>query len=1195
MQLKSIELQGFKSFPDKTTLTFDSDITAVVGPNGSGKSNISDAVKWVFGEQSVKSLRGGKMEDVIFGGTQLRKAMGYASVTVTLDNADRQFACDSDLVSITRRLYRSGESEYRINGAAVRLKDIHELLMDTGLGRDGYSMVGQGRIADLISAKSRDRREIFDEAAGISKFRYRKAEAERRLMQAEENMLRLRDIFAEIESQLAPLEEESRKANEFLRLSEAQKVLEVSIWVDSLSTMAAQLADLDEAVFSTTRLIEDSERTLEALGQSEEQNAAELRAVQLEIEQNRTRMAEAAERLSALEAQCAVLENDRRHNERSIAEAEAALRLGREGRAEAEAELAEARALLSDREAERDAIAAALTEIEAELDALLKEQQQNAAELDALRLRRSGLFEIIETKRRAASATTAIIDESTHRIETLGQIIREREAALSQLSRDMAALEKEIAEDREELSGLENAKKGYLLKRQGRLARREKLEAEHRRIEGEAAQKRQRAGLLTDMQKNLEGFAPGVKYIMTQQQRGLLSGVHGPISSLITVPDRYAIALEVALGAATGNLVVEDETVAKRAIGMLTGAKVGRATFLPLTSVKGRVMDAADFARMPGFVGVASQLVECDSAYAGIVAQLLGRVVVAENLDSAQAMAKKSGYRQRVVTLDGQVINAGGSYTGGYLARSTGIFSRAGEIETLLAEADALTEQLKASQGALDESRRELAELDTALTDIDADIRSLSGDLIRAEAELEQYRRSLGMAQQSLAAAQKEQQEQADRVDQLKSVSATDSQLVAESDAQLEAVQQQIETLSNLRDALNARHMATSGRISSQSAALAIARSQVETAEEAIARIEQALSSGESRQEELSRRIASLEEENRRLDHTRTELTAAQTDVRAASAEAQSRITELFERQSACESKATELREKERSLLSDKEGLIRRLSHSQERRDALADQKTQIIAKLWESYEMTLTDAEALAQPVENRSADNRRLADLRSRIRALGHVNLGAIEAYRALSERHSFLSAQMADVEKSRRELTRLIGDLSRDMRELFSEKFAQIGEHFSRIFVDLFDGGKARLALTDPSDILESGIEIEVQPPGKLIKNLSALSGGEQAFVAIAIFLAILKVNPAPFCLFDEIEAALDEVNVNKFAAYLRKFTHDTQFILITHRRGTMEEADVLYGVAMQEEGVSKLLRLSLSEAQELTALKPQTVQV
>lgn len=1195
MQLKSIELQGFKSFPDKTTLTFDADLTAVVGPNGSGKSNISDAVKWVFGEQSVKSLRGGKMEDVIFGGTQLRKAMGYASVTITLNNARRQFLSDSEIISITRRLYRSGESEYRINGAAVRLKDIHELLMDTGLGRDGYSMVGQGRIADLISAKSRDRREIFDEAAGISKFRYRKAEAERRLMQAEENMLRLRDIFAEIEAQLLPLEEESRKAGEFLALSEEQKLLEVSIWMDSLSTMAAQLSELDEAVFSATRLLDGLERSLEELTMAEGQNAADMRAVQLDIEKSREQIAKAAERVSALESQCAVLENDRGHNERSIAEAAAALHLSREGRAEAESELQGARELLSRREAEREAAMAALSDVETELSLLLKEQQQNAAGLDALRLRRSGLFEIIETKRRAASATTAIIDESTHRIETLGDIIAEREQALSQLSRDMAALEGEIAEDSAELAGLENAKKGYLLKRQSRQSRLETLEAEHRRIEGDIAQKRQRAQLLSDMQKSLEGFQPGVKYIMTQQQRGLIDGVHGPISSLITVPDEYAIALEVALGAATGNLVVEDEAVAKRAIGMLTGAKVGRATFLPLTSVKGRVMDDGELATMPGFIGVASALVGCDSAYNGIVAQLLGRVVVADNLDSAQAMAKKSGYRHRVVTLDGQIINSGGSYTGGYLTRSTGIFSRAGEIDSLLAEADALTKQLSESEKALSGSRGELNELDTAITDIDSDIRSLSGDLIRAEAELEQYRRSINMAEQSLTAAQNERQEQSDRVSRLKSVSDSDSRLVAESDAQLEQVQKDIEQLSSVRDALNARHLDTSTRISRQSADLAIAHNQTETAGEAISRIEQAMSAGESRQEELSRRIEELKAQNVELDSTQKRLISEQESTRAESKEISAKLSGLFERQSAYEAKSTELRERERGLLGEKEGLVRRLSHSEERRDALAAQKNDIVSKLWEGYEMTLTDAEAIARPIENRGADSRRLSDLRGRIRALGHVNLGAIESYRALSERHSFLEGQMADIDKSRRELTRLIGDLGRDMRELFTEKFARIGEHFSRIFVDLFEGGKARLTLSDPGDILESGIEIEVQPPGKLIKNLSALSGGEQAFVAIAVFLAILKVNPAPFCLFDEIEAALDEVNVNKFAAYLRKFTDETQFILITHRRGTMEEADVLYGVAMQEEGVSKLLRLTLSEAQELTAIAPQTAKV
>ena len=1190
MQLKSIELQGFKSFPDKTTLTFDADMTAVVGPNGSGKSNISDAVKWVFGEQSVKSLRGGRMEDVIFGGTQLRKAMGYASVTVTLDNTGRQFAFDGDLVAITRRLYRTGESEYRINGAGVRLKDVHELLMDTGLGKDGYSIVSQGRIADLISAKSRDRREIFDEAAGISKFRHRRAEAERRLAQAEENMLRLRDIYAEIENQLAPLEKESKKAGEFLKLSDEAKVLEVSIWMDTLAGMAAQLATLDEAVFSATRLLEEAEQQARDLEKSDNNNAEALRALQVDIEHKRGQISEITEQIAAMESQCAVLQNDMSHNEKAIVEATASLHLGREGRDNALGQLKEARDELARREAEKTGAAAVLSDVEGELSALTVEQRQNAEALDALRLKRSGLFEIIESKRRDASATSAIIDESQNRLLTLAEIIEERKASFAQIEHDITAIEKEIAEDREELAGFENAKKGYFLKRQNRVARQDTLTSERRRQEDEAAQKRQRAQLLSEMQKSLEGFAPGVKYVVTQQTRGLLSGVHGPISSLITVPDDYATALEVALGASTGHVVVEDEDVAKRAIGMLTSAKVGRATFLPLSSVKGKVMDAAEFARMPGYIGIASELVTYEGQYAGIVAQLLGRVIIAGTIEEAQTMAKKSGYRQRIVTLEGQVINAGGSYTGGYLARSTGIFSRQKEIDSLLAEAAVIVKRLKESEGESIASEKELAELDAALAEVDSDIRSLSGDLIRADTELEQYRRSLKMAEESLATAEAEQREQAERIEKLKTTSATDTQLVAESDAELEETQRQIENLSKVRDELSARHIETSGRISGQSANLTIAQNQVQMASEAIVRIEHALSAGETQQEELTARARRLEAANVQIVGTIADLERQQAEARERMVGTQSEITALFERQSEGERLSAELREKERILAAEKENLIRRLTHNQERRDSLAEQKDEIVGKLWESYEMTLTDAEALAEAIENRQAAARKLSDLKGRIRNLGHVNLGAIEQYKELSERYGFLTEQMNDIEKSRRELTRLISELSRDMRALFSEKFKQISENFSEIFVDLFDGGRGRLYLSDPDDLLESGIEIEVQPPGKLIKNLSALSGGEQAFVAIGIFLAILRVNPAPFCLFDEIEAALDEVNVAKYAAYLRRFTDETQFILITHRRGTMEEADVLYGVAMQEEGISKLLRLNLSEAEELTAMQP-----
>lgn len=1189
MQLKSVELQGFKSFPDKTALVFDSDITAVVGPNGSGKSNISDAVKWVFGEQSVKSLRGGKMEDVIFGGTQLRKAMGYASVTITLDNQNRAFAYDGDIVAITRRLYRSGESEYRINGTAVRLKDVHELLMDTGLGRDGYSIVGQGRIADLISAKSRDRREIFDEAAGISKFRYRKAEAERRLEQAEENMLRLRDIFAEIESQIAPLEKESKKATEFIKLSGDAKELEVSIWVDELSGNASQMAALDEAVFSSTRLIEEAEKSAKELERSEEENAAALRALQLETEKKRDEISAMNEQLAAMESQCAVLMNDKSHNEKAAAEAKATLSVGRGNRETALIELQSSKAALESRKDERELAAATLTALEGELSALLLNQRQNAERLDELRLKRSGLFEVIESKRRNASATSAIIDESSSRLETLREIIAGREETLSHIKTDLASIEKEMTEDKEELQGLENSKKGYELKRQNRTARQEALIAERRKLEDEASQKRERARLLTDMQKNLEGFAAGVKFIVTQQNRGLIEGIHGPISSLISVPEKYAVALEVTLGAAAGNVVVDDESVAKRAIGMLTSSKVGRATFLPLTSVKGKAMDAGAFKNMPGYIGIASELVSCDPKYAEITAQLLGRVIISETLDHAQSMAKKSGYRQRIVTLDGQVINAGGSYTGGYLAKSTGIFSRQSEIDALLGESAAIVKKLKESESELSGNEKEINELNAALAEIESDMRSLSGDIIRGEAELDQYRRNLKIAEESIASALKEQEEQTKRIEKLRGENAFDSRLVAESDALLDETQREIELLSKVREEHTSLHIETQGKISKQTAAVAIADNHVKTSEEAILRIEQALTAGESLETDLTNRIKNLEAENMGIDTTVAALEQKQRETRETANFAQEAISAIILKQNECEKAATELREKERVLMSEKEGLIRRLSHNQERRDALAGHKEEIIKKLWESYEMTLTDAEEVAQPLDDKQSATRRLGDIRSRIRNLGHVNVGAIEAYKELSERHKFLSDQMEDVDKSRRELNKLIGELSRDMRSLFSEKFRLISENFSKIFVDLFDGGRARLFLSEPDDILESGVEIEVQPPGKIIKNLSALSGGEQAFVAIAIFLSILKVNPAPFCLFDEIEAALDDVNVQKYAAYLRRFTDQTQFILITHRRGTMEEADVLYGVAMQEEGVSKLLRLGLSEAQELTSLQ------
>ena len=1184
MRLRRLEIQGFKSFPDKTVLAFESPITAVVGPNGSGKSNIADAVRWVLGEQSTKTLRGGKMEDVIFSGTQSRGAVGYAHVQLVIEGGGEDVTDSSGETTISRRLYRSGESEYRLNGAAVRLKDIHELLMDTGLGRDGYSIIGQGKIAEIVSAKSSARREIFEEAAGISKFRYRKEEAQRKLAQAEDNLVRLRDILLELESRIGPLEEQNKKAKAFLEYSGEKKTLEISLWMESLSGFKAQLSAQEDKIF----ICKNSYQALENESAENERETgafySRMQSLGAQVEETRGAVKAIEEQLTGALSLSAVLQNDIHHNEQSIEQLTTELENLKLGSGELAAQL----------DAKENEIAAQkqeCTALEGKVEAAsqrLEEQRESAAkasaELEELNIRKESASQAIQSAMLEKASSQTMLEESTARLEDLRAHTGSYDTALRELEESLEECALSLAAEEEKLTGLRNSRTGYTLKKEGRQKALDDTVQQAQAHFEKARDTRRRAGLLEDLEKSMEGFAGSVKYILSQAGRGALSGIVGPVSSLLSVENEYTLAIETALGAAMQNIVVEDEACAKRAIRALQESRSGRATFLPLDTIKGIVAQNLEPARrQEGFVGLASELVQIDARYAKVAAQLLGRVLVAEDLGTAGKIAKAMGYSLRVVSLDGQVINAGGSFTGGSSSKGAGVLGRRREIERLEEQA----KQLEAQAAELEPGRKALAEeisaIDAALAGLEGDIQTAQEEIIRLGATQAQLGKNIEAAAVNRDLAKKEQESLIARLEGLKDQELGAQNMLEEMNARLAELEAGTASAGSRRDSLSVG-------VGSAQEALSELRLTHLTAQKDLERLEQELEQLSLTKQGEGERAGQLEEKKVRLARENTEIVTriAQVDqenkTRLEDKEAMTaKITELGAARSELEAKITALHNADRELSSKREVVSRELAELEAGKSGIQGEHDQIISKLWDEYELTRSQAAELAQTLESKSDAQRRLSELRGKIRALGSVNLGAIEEYAEVSERFEFMSAQVKDVEDSKAKLLELIGGLTQEMRELFTENFEKISRHFSRIFVQLFGGGRAELNLTDSEDVLEAGVEIFVQPPGKIIKNLSLLSGGEQAFVAIAIYFAILRVRPSPFCVLDEIEAALDDVNVVKFATYLRRMSVGTQFIAITHRRGTMEEADTLYGVTMQEEGISKLLKLQVSEVE------------
>ena len=1189
MLLKSLELQGFKTFPDKTLLKFEEGITAVVGPNGSGKSNISDAMRWVLGEQSTRALRCTKMEDVIFSGTPQRKAQGFAEVTITIDNTDRQLNFDGDTVAITRRYYRSGESEYRINKTMVRLKDVHELFMDTGLGRDGYSIIGQGKIDSIVSAKSEDRREIFEEAAGISRFRYRKEEAERRLERAEENLVRLRDILAELEGRLEPLRVQSEKAEKFIAYDAEKKNLEIGLWLETLNRSGRVVREVEEKIGVAESDYNEAEAALEEIARQIEQNFAETNGCTAQMDAIRAEAASTDESATRKEGEISVVENDTRHDREQIERLRGEIEENTRSEQEIRAEIAEKETAVQAKEAEIAAHNSDFIAFTAELEALRAGTDGATKEIDAVTAQLAARnAELAEARVRRAEAESSLQEIRT-RNDTVDAALAESRAQGQALEEEAQALQGMAQDTQARIQAAENAVQGHSLRLDARRKKADALKAEADRLLLDANEQARRAKLLEDLERNLEGFTQSVKTVMRERERGNLQGIHGPVTRLLHVPREYAVALETALGAAMQNVVVDSEDAAKAAIRLLKQRNSGRATFLPLSTVRGTVLDRREMEGMPGFVGIASELCRCEAQYAGIRDSLLGRTVVAENLDRAAEIARKLRYRFRVVSLDGQVVNAGGSFTGGSAARNSGLLSRAAEIERIRGEAQKLHAAAEEAAARFKAARQEAANASAELDAARSELTVLHEDEIRFAAELTRVERDVETQKRQYKELLAEQENAAGRIASLEQTAAEAAAQIASLEADAEKIRARMEGMTDSRAEQMQRCNEMSDRLQEiRMRGLSVEKDR-ETLTTAIEALETRLSDRSGRVKQLRAEIEACEA---RIEARGTQIESLRGEVaslRAAAEEKRAAVQEIAGRRAALEQRAGELRAAERETSGKRESVGREVERLQERLEGLRREYDTIIAKLWEEYELTRREAEEIGITIEDVPAAQRRLTGLKNKIKALGAVNVAAVVEYKEVSERYTFMKAQTDDVEKSKAELLKLIDDLTRRMQTQFTERFSVINEQFGRIFKDLFGGGSASLSFTDEGDILNSGIEIKVHPPGKIVSHIELLSGGEKALVAISIYFAIMRVSPPPFCMLDEIEAALDDVNVTRFANYLRRMNDHTQFIAITHRRGTMEEADVLYGVTMQDQGISKLLSLRAHEVEEKLGLK------
>lgn len=1181
MVLKTLEMQGFKSFPDKTVLNFGNGITAVVGPNGSGKSNISDAVRWVLGETSTKSLRGSKMEDVIFGGTSARKALGFAQVQLTLDNSDHTLKDKGDTVTVLRRYYRSGESEYKIDGESVRRRDIHELFMDTGLGSDGYSMVGQGKIDSIISQKNEDRRELFEEAAGISLFRHKRTDATRRLEQAQENLVRLLDILGELESRVEPLRKQSEKAKKFIELSDEKKTLEIGVWVNKINRFTNDLREQEHKIDAANASYEICEKELKDIENEIEDIARKTASINIEIEQIRTGSKVYEEEALRKDGEASVLETTLSHNNETIERLRSDIGDADNAGASIDTQIEEKKQFIAESEKQLEDKKQELKNVTDEMNNLISSNEEFSKLSVELNQKITSLTLKLSDCRVKCSQAVSSIEEIKSRQSVVDGNITDCEKEIE----GVLVLKNESTSRLEGLNGRidenNNSMSGYRLKLENKTKNAEKIKAELDKTLSDLSQKQSRAKMLLDLEKNMEGFSGAVKSVMRQAQSKALSGIHGPLSQLITVDNDYSVAVEVALGAAMQNIVTSNEADAKRAIYYLKNNHLGRATFLPISAIKPRALDENGLDDNLGFVAVASDLVECKKEYRDIVSNLLGRVVVVEDMDCAIGISKRYSNRFKLVTLDGQVINPGGSMTGGSQSKGAGILSRGNQIDELNAQAlelEKTVDELKAKyKTAIEEANFAASEVQGA----EADLQQAKEELIRAQGEDNLITERLDALKDTKASLVAEKDSALDRINALAKTQADAEKEIKTIEAEINNAEAELEKATGNAEALNVKREEYRQKSQEINLALVTLVKDAESAKLSVEELELRKNTQSDRVKSIEDEISAILERNKNLLLSIEEIKNSAEELREKAKQSEEEVQSQINQRNELEKRTAELRGNEKNKNQDREKLSGELVRLDERKLAMQKEYDELNDMLFEQYELTKHEAEALNIVIEDMSQAKKRLHEIKVAIKSLGSINVGAIEEYKEVSERYTFLKEQVDDVEKSKSELLKIIDDLTASMSEKFLEQFKKINEEFKVCFADFFGGGKGELILEEPENCLESPIEIKIQPPGKSVQNINLFSGGEKSLAAMALLFSVLKVQPAPFCIYDEVEAALDDVNVERFAKYMRKMTDKTQFISITHRRGTMEEADVLYGVTMQEKGVSKLIELQTAE--------------
>ena len=1181
MYLKKLELQGFKSFADKTVLEFMPGITTVIGPNGSGKSNISDAIRWVLGEQSMKSLRGSKTEDVIFAGTQNRKSLGFAEVSMVMDNSDQKLPIEYNEVTITRKLYRSGESGYYINKTPCRLKDVLELFMDTGIGKDGYSIIGQGKIDEILSNKSEERRHIFEEAAGIVKYRVRKAESEKKLEQTKLNLLRINDIISEIEANIEPTKIQAEKAKEYLRLRDELKSIEIGLFIHNINDYKKRIEEVinDQDIYNT-QLVRENER-LSNIQELKEKLRASLDNITEQIEKMQNLGFENEKKKEQIKADINInLEKINNNNanferlEKEIIENDERLKV-------LEEEINQKNDKKTNLTENKDKFVKELEEKEAELKKLTDKMSEKELDMETKKKKVEDNTDEKYEISNAISTLKANVENSNSRKKVVEEEI---EVNISEL--DSSRMQKsEISQKFAEIEAKREKIKGDLNKidekRKESDAKLKEYDLKINQCESEIRMKDSRMKFLIETEKEKEGYIRSVKSILQDCEKdlSLKKGVHGVIANLISVPKEYETAIEMCLGQSMQNIVTDTEEDAKKLVEHLRKFNLGRASFLPITSVKGKKLDKIKSER--GVIGIASDLVKFDKKYEQIVLSLLGRTLIVDTMDNAIAMARKNSYGFRIVTLQGDVLNPSGAISGGSVSTKTvNILGRSREIEELkktIADLEKKVEKLK----------KDKSEYESSIEDLLEEIEGLENELKDIEIVYATEKQRVSSIEEAVSKVEKRLEKLRDEKksieEQLKINEQTQNDLnekISAIDEENKKLSEEIEEFSNhnketqtIVDDLNFDITNLKISVSSFDESEASINEIVERINNDIENLKQ---STENKKEQKIR----LTEENDKLEELNIKLNEEAENLLKEVSNSGTKVEELKNDRITKNQKLEEAEENFTDQMEKIDDLKEQVNKADVKKSKYEVELEQIISKMWEEYEITPNDPGEYEEP-KNVAEVQKQVNKIRGEMKELGSVNIDSIEEYKKLKERYDFMNEQRLDLETTMAKLRNVITDMTAVMKKQFEDRFRVINKNFSEVFVELFGGGKAELKLTDEDNILESGIEIEVQPPGKKLQNMMLLSGGERAFTAIALLFAILKINPAPFCVLDEIEAALDDVNVYRFAEYLKKFAKESQFLVITHRKGTMEAANTVYGITMQENGISKLLSLDLKK--------------